>query len=489
MDVLSALRRNRNLLDKIFAGEKELDSVREELRRETGVYSDSKNEYVIATGHQPVFYYPGLLFKNYFAGKHAEKLDCKAYNFVVDSDQNSVEIPVPCLHNGKYCKEAVSLKKDAETVFAGFEPTREDIEKFFDTIEEKLVTLEKDEIISSFRNWKNEFLSTYDHYEDFVDTLNTKRESFEKQLGLKLTDSRISRLVNTPAYYRFVSYILERIERFQSVYNQSVEKMRKDDYQPVKFIHRENGWYEIPFWLIKENKRYPVHLKKNEAEWHFKSDDSGVSFTIDTSQSNSLPIQLKQKALLYPKATTLTLMIRLFFADLFVHGTGAVEYEKINNEFIKEFFNLESKLVFYAVTGNIYLTLHNQYSGNDKIKKQYEEKQKWLKEAKRNPEDLLDEQTARVYKKKKKQLASSLNQAENQDERKKLHRKMEALNEEMKDILSDSIESVKKELEEMSELIENEHIYFERHFPYFIYPPDQLRASLFEDNLEVGVYS
>jgi hypothetical protein len=487
MEVLSAIKQNRDLINSVFSGDKDLEKIRDELRKETGIRARGEEDYIIATGHQPVPYYPGLLFKNYFTGKHAKLLSGKAYNFVVDTDQNEIEVPVPCAHEDKYCKEVVSVKKDAETVFTGFHPGNHKVYNFLDSIEERIKTLEQEGFLSSFKNWKNQFLEEFDG-KNFIDTLTKQRSKFEKTLGIDIENIKISEIVDTKVYYQFVCYILDRLEDFRRVYNEAVEKYSRGNYQPVRYIHKEDGWFEVPFWLIKDNKRYTLKLKKESSRWVFFSEKADISFNIEYP-GDDVAGQIKKNVILYPKATTLTLMLRLFFADLFVHGTGAVEYEKVNNEFIKNFFNLEKKPLFYGVSGDIYLPLLESNPDYYSLKKQHETKRKWLKEASRNPEDLLEEKIANNYKERKKQLSSLLRQSDSANDRKQIHRQLEMLNDEMKYLLKDRSEEIEEEYEKLSEVLENKHIYFERRYPYFIYPFGHLSVDKFENNLSIEAYS
>src|SRR6056297_2255764 len=104
MEILSLLEENRKLLNKIFRDDKELAEIKKKLREETGILPENYDDYIIATGHQPVPYYPGLLFKNFFTGNQSKKTGVKAYNFIVDSDKGSVKISVPFKQNNEYRK-------------------------------------------------------------------------------------------------------------------------------------------------------------------------------------------------------------------------------------------------------------------------------------------------------------------------------------------------------------------------------------------------
>jgi hypothetical protein len=489
MEILSSIQENRRLLEQIFSNDNELAEIRKTIREETGIRADQNNNYVIATGHQPVPYYPGLLFKNYFTGNHAEKTGAEAYNFIVDSDKGSIKVPVPLKTKDEYQKKMITLKEDPHTIFEGFQPSEKKVKKFLHTIGKHLKTLDKKEFYNTYETWEKEFLTIFKQKHSFIDALTNMLSQLEKSFGFSLVNKKISKIAKSNAYYRFISYIIKHIEKFKKTYNNAVKQRSKNNYQPVKIIHEENGWIELPFWLIKENKRYPVKIKKEYEELKISSEESGVSFSLSTGQWDELAAKLKKNILLYPKATTLTLMIRIFFCDLFVHGTGAVEYELVNNDFIKSFFHLENSLSFYAVTGDIYLPLPGNKLKHEDLQKKYNENKKWLKEAERNPEDMLDQKTAEYYKEKKKKLAIKMKKEEKAENRKKLHQKLENINEEMKTYLKDQKKKIKQEISTDEYILNNENVFLERYYPYFIYPNNTLTFENLQNNIRIKKYS
>ncbi len=487
MTVEETIRKNRSLLERIFSGNEELTTIRDTLRNEAGIVS-FREKPVIATGHQPVPYYPGLLFKNYFTGKHSEELGAQSFNFLVDSDQNVIEVPVPCYKNDQFSKEMVTLKADKETVFAHFEPQEQDLETFLKRIDDSLQTLDIKEVIEAYQNWKDKFIAVYNEKQDFIDALNAMRNRFENNLGIQLEDRRISEITNTRAFYHFVYYIIQNTEEFSNHFNQAIQKHSSENYQPVKSIENDNGWIELPFWLVQKHKRHTVRVKKGTNLLTLSSPALQNQINIADENSDEAIDSLKSQVTFFPKANTLTLMFRLFLCDLFVHGTGAREYEQVNNDFIQSFFNLSEKLIFYTVTGDIYLPLIHNLPQYEKVESEYNQIRSWLKEADRKPEGLLDSSTARRYKQKKKDIATKMRNEPDSKEREKLHNQLMELDNEMKRLLSGKIERNHQALNYLSYLMENKKVFYERQYPYFIYPDRVLEEEKFEKNIKLEWY-
>ncbi|MFO8234709.1 MAG: hypothetical protein R6U04_04795 [Bacteroidales bacterium] len=485
MNILSALKHNHTLLERIYSRGDELRDIRKAIREEAGLEADNKRQLTIGVGHQPVPYYPGLLMKNLFTGLKAKELNITALNFVVDSDHGDMDIPVPRLQNKKYVKEIVSLKKgSSDIVFREFDPGEDVVDDFFERTKNNLATLDNQDIFRAFERWEKDFWKIYNKKEKhFIDSLEVMRRSFEERIGINLQDVKISHIVRTEAYYRFLWYLISNMGRFCEIYNKAVLGWSSENYQPVKCLYSEDGWTEIPFWLIKEGQRFSVEISKKGHKLYIRSVQAKEQFVLNITHDPV--IQLKEKTALYPKASTLTIMLRLFFCDIFVHGIGAVEYEKVNNEFFQNFFELQSKPVFYAVTGDIYLPFFDNMPKYDEVKKKYEKNQQWLKDYKHKPMSLLDKETSLKYKQRKMHVLKAMKKEENKDKRKEYNEKLKKIDKEIKEILSSEYNSIKDEIQRLQFFFNNENVLFERQYPYFIFPENVLTPENMIQNMVV----
>jgi hypothetical protein len=232
-------------------------------------------------------------------------------------------------------------------------------------------------------------------------------------------------------------------------------------------------------------------MHKDDHHLVFRSEEEGteVQLSIERKDEQTIIRELRDSLVLYPKATTLTQIIRLFLSDVFVHGKGAVEYEKINNLFLKDFFQMDRPLAFYSVTGDIYLPLKQNLPDYENLQVQYREKKKRLKEMKRNPEDHLENGLATSFKQKKKELARQMSQENNPQKRKAIHGQLEQLDDDMIRHLSDHMEKLNDELRQYEALLKKSKVYYERTYPYFLYPEGYLTKQRFEENLKLQKHS
>jgi len=490
IDIQSIIQHNKRLRETILENDIELKNIQYQFWNELKLQNLIKQP-IIATGHQPILYYPGILFKNYYAGVLAGETGGSALNFIVDSDTGEIDIPIPCRNDSKLCKNRVVIKNDRDTVFSGFHPSGEEVNQFLTQTENHLSTLGDNyhQIQKAFQNYKKAFSQIFEKTNHFIDTENTLRTEFESDLGIHFYDLKISDISKTIAYNCFILYIIKHIETFRFHFNEAIIQNKTKDYQPVKELGQTDEWYELPFWWINNDRRYPVFVHETNEMLHFSSPDikDKINISISGKTEEQIAGKLNTAITLYPKATTLTFMTRILFSDLFIHGTGAVEYEKVNNLFFNSFFGLNSPLQFMSATGNIYLPLKNNMPDLSEIEEDYRRLQKWLKEYKRNPEDLLSPELADKYKEKKRKIASQMKDTD-PDKRKDLHKQLEQLNEKMKEHLSENRNKTERLLAQYEQILQNKSVYFERHYPYFIYPKETLSAENFEANLKTRLH-
>lgn len=487
VDIKQALRENREWLKRFFSGNPEMQQIKKEfddcLEQQHGTLQHPR----IATGHQPVIYYPGLLFKDFFTGEAATELGGSVLNMVVDTDQAQLEMPVPTRKDGELHKARVRLSNPQGKAYTAFRPSRQSIDHFLGQTEQHLHALSVNPILESFQAHKKSLCQLLDQGHSLVHSISLLRQRLNNQWGFSPAELTVSHLAGSYAYFHYLWYIIQHIHPYTRHYNQAVEQGKKDDYQPVKFLQSKDGWYELPFWLSEQGRRLPVMVYKDSMKMIFRSHQAGRDTTIslDGKDETSIISEMQEKLVLYPKATALTQIIRLFLSELFIHGRGAVEYEKINNAFLQNFFDMESRLHFFAVTGDIFLPLVNDLPPYQELKKAHRGKSKWLKQVSRNPEDHLEDGLSERYKEKKKQVARMMSQEESPEKRKSYHRQLEALNEEMKELLAGKIEETRKELQRYENLLQNKEVYYERQYPYYLYPGHLLTKANFRQNIKV----
>lgn len=465
MDIKNLIKNNQKLLQKLLLHDKKLASIKDGLLRYTGLKKKSREPAVIAAGHQPVFYYPGIMFKNYFIQKIAGEVSGIPVNFIIDSDNAEIEIPVPYKKNEHYYNKSVKLNNYKKSHFAGFSPSKDEVRCFFGKMEECIKSLDNRKIKKTYDEYQKRFFKLFNDNHNFIDSIIELRKEFERSSRIKIIDLKISEISRSPAYYQFAWHIIKNIANFLKIYNEAVEENKKKSYQPVKLLFQEKDIYELPFWYIKNSLRYPVYVKKENTKFSFIADENTVLFfDIRNRPEREIISQLKTDLLLFPRALTVTLMVRVFFCDIFIHGTGGALYDKITDNIIKHFYNLKSAPVYLSITGEVHLPLINK---NIAV---LEKKQTRIKDMEYNPSKYLKKRLAEKYIKIKKEISIGLASEKDTFKRKKIHKELVKIDRLMKKHLHDQMVSIKKELKQYKNVLNNKKVFLERKYPYFFYP-------------------
>ncbi len=483
-----SLQANRQWLKTLFSRYHEIGHIRENFDRLLENHYGISNERPVATGHQPVIYHPGLLFKNHFTGQAARQMGTTpAINLVVDTDLAHVNVPVPAYSHGEPVKTFARIANEKELTFSAFHPSHEQVQAFFTFIREHITSLAQDRITEAFDQYKAAFDQAYRDGSSFVDALVILRNRFDAWLGYPIRDVKVSGLARSFPYWQYIAFILQHIEAYRTAYNQAIEENRRKDYQPVRFMHQYQGWIELPFWLEDNGQRHSVYFKKQPGQFRFWAPEAQreITLSLNGTTPEQVAEQLQEHLILYPKATTLTQLIRLFLCDVFVHGSGAAEYEQVNNRFLQLFFSMDRAPAFYTATGDLYLPFSDDMPDLKDVKADHHRKSKWLREAHRNPEGQLDNRLAEQYKKKKKAIAQKMSQENQPERRKDYHHQLQEVDRQIKEELKPQIEQVKQELAHYESLLEKQDVYFERRYPYFLYPAEELTQENFREHLRV----
>jgi len=483
------IRTNQQWIESLFSAYPEVRQIRDEFSAYREEIFGPVRHPRIVTGHQPVIYYPGLLFKDHFVGEQASRLGGSAWNFIVDTDRANLEMPIPYYdEHGNLAKKITGISNDKNQTYSKLRTTQSSVERLLQTIQTHLSTHPHPEIQSAFKGFEQQLHTLLEEGMAFTDALPVLRNRFNAALGYRIKDHKISQLASSYPYAHYVWYIIKHIELYTSKYNAAVKENKNKDYQPVKFLQQQNGWYELPFWMEKQGSRLPVSIYKDAQRLIFRPEGAVQDIEIYTASKGETAIiqNIRDCLVLYPKATSLTQIIRLFLSDIFVHGNGAVEYEQVNNTFLKKFFSMDSRLSFYSVTGDLYLPLTDRLPDLRNLQKAYKSTQKWLRQVERSPEDYLDDEMAETYKHKKKTIAQQMAREKSPDQRKKHHQQLEQLDGEMKDQLAGEIEQARKKLNHYEAILQKKDILYERHYPYFLYPDEVLTRKKLEKNIRIS---
>ncbi len=295
-----------------FRKNKEFLDLSREFKKELGI---PDHKLIIMTGHQPIIFYPGIFIKLILADEVARKFNGNAYYLVLNHDTESIYWKYIDFIKGEYIRREILLNSSKQIL-----------------LNQNFTSFKKNLLISYLKEWQYKLYHIFAPHqvpqiqyflEESISILQITDKIYEfsvkinekliEYLGLKIQPLYVSDLSNTKSFLFVVELLKKNYKKFLSIYNQSLEEFRKKNQ-------------------IK-NPLYPFrNLKENELPF-WKSD----GFYKETLTLNDKI----HGGMIFPKAFSLSLCIRLFLSDLMIHGLGGNIYDQVTKKILNEFFSTE----------------------------------------------------------------------------------------------------------------------------------------------------
>jgi hypothetical protein len=454
---------------------------------------------LILTGHQPVFFHPGLWAKCLAASFLAESVQGTACHKVTDT-----ALPAEYLHylpevedNGKarmktlrFFKNKEYIDQEKTTPYALMPaPDHEAVKHIFSEaqvycpasvkaamkgIEEKFMgALLKD------ATWNQFHISTLKYLDALCQTQRLYLEAH--------------RLWATDPYYEFLSYWMSHLPELSESYNKALDDYRarygiQHDLTPLPNLKFENWWFEIPFWgVTKYNQRQSLWAKDDGK--HLVLKVKGGEGTFQVGHDNlrgelaTLPIKI------WPKALPQTLFCRIYLCDFFIHGAGGSAYEEVNDLFIERVLGVKPP-AFGTATAT-WLVDPKEGEALDKVLAYGEKVQAWERNLEKNPEYLFTRveawrnelppfmQAAFQTCLDNSQLAEKaaekgkwLELLKNPARRAEASLKIKEINPALYEGLTEALKAIEKGKMDMDQVKQSRDVLAFRQYPYFCFSPE-----------------
>ncbi len=304
----------------------------------------------VITGHQSEFYHAGVWAKVLAADALARQFNGVAIDLIVDHDlldEPGFAVPVPKADDNKEWEKQPVHWERGGNLPAQFIPAPRGRRKAdwlneirraaslgpggqSELLQEILQRLERDAI------------------EDFVPWLSAARWGLEKSLGLEVWHVPCSLICQGEAWLEFVLAWLANARQWADIYNAELQAYRTANgitnaAQPMPSLQIGPHQVELPFWIFKSGE--------SRSRLIFDPDSQSVlinggAIGLKELQHGNLAGQaMRFKALLAsagvhirPRALTLTMFVRGFLADLFIHGIGGALYDRITDAIMRRLF-------------------------------------------------------------------------------------------------------------------------------------------------------
>lgn len=319
---------------------------------------------VYMAGHQPIFYHPGILAKDLLVQALARRHGGTAVSLILDTDQESIAFSWPSLKRQSF------ILSDARRIVAGqrLDDTRR--QDFIRSIEQSLRDLPAmltPVAAQRARPYLLHLLQVARNTADIVSITNSVRELYAEKKRWKLTYIRASELIKTRAFQFFAAEVCRRPDEFRQVFNDSLREYRrkhdiKNHAQPFPDLKQS----ELPFWFSRYGGRRPL-----------TDEDIRESGLLSAGHEARTFVRLFEEGHILPRAITLSLFLRLFICDLFVHGIGGGRYDRITEKVIEGFFRCQAAPITVA-TATLALEARADFALQSRSRKDLQEEERRL---------------------------------------------------------------------------------------------------------------
>lgn len=310
-------------------------------------------ENIIATGHQAMWHHCGIWAKNLTTCQFAKDVDGRSLHLVLDHDFYDTAMVLPIRNtDGSWYFKKIEIEPKQESVPLEFRRVSQDsyIKTFINAVINAPAGQFCSDIWSKCATVKKNKISRFNNIADLITYLQCM---LNVALGLDMLYLPVSKLSQSSAFINFVISIILDAASFATNYNDAITKhideRKTDPGETVRrlAIDKTRNFTELPFWLLSANgKRTSLYVTPNKTNRITISDASTELGNLDLSCLNSKTDQLKNLLeqlgySLRPKAVSLTLFVRLFLADWFVHGVGGVLYEPVTDYLIENYYKIK----------------------------------------------------------------------------------------------------------------------------------------------------
>ena len=347
---------------RILILDRPLSQWRAELRRRLELTGP-----VVVTGHQAEFFHAGVFAKTIAAHVLANQNDGTALFLTVDSDPPKTRVlAVPEI-------TARGLRR-VDVAIPGGDPLCPDEcqpkvprKQWLDFFV-RVASIYEHYDASLLRPFADAWLDCEDQQVNYCAAMARGRAALEDALGLPgIREIRISDLCRTPEFRAFAAHLLLNAARLAGDYNAAQTSYRqrhrvRSICRPVPPLATSTTRTELPLWVYRsDGPRRRLYVSHHGDRLELFADEQRFAELSRTRladpDAHSKPWDFERAGWrLRPRALTLTAFVRLFQADLFIHGIGGAKYGEVTDDCLARFLELGPP-AHCCVTATLHLPL------------------------------------------------------------------------------------------------------------------------------------
>jgi len=477
--------------------------------REQVLHAESGSDRpLLVAGHQPELFHPGVWVKNFALYGLARQHQAAALNLVVDDDAiktTTLRVPAP-----PYIRRVLF---DQWTGAVPYEERAIADRTLFTSFAERVGELTRhwpyEPMLPAF--W-TEVLRQAEHTANLGQCFAAARRTFEQAWGCHNQEVPLSTLCDSEPFAYFACHLLANLPHFHSLYNEIVADYRRrhgirNRQHPVPDLAADGDWLETPFWCWRTGASRRERLFARLANGRIELQASGVALAPRVEFSGALtppvefsgaltprvefsgalapPVEFSPGANTSPlavwqelhsrglkirtRALTTTLYVRLFLADLFIHGIGGGIYDELTDELMRRFYGIEPP-EYLVLSATRWLPLPRPAATPDDRRRLHQ----LLRDLHYNPQRHLDAGPPwdELVRRKHEWIAQ---QPTTRAQRRERLRRLRILTEELRRPLQPRIEQLYRQLQECEHQLRTNAILQRRDYSFCLFPESDLR--------------
>lgn len=438
---------------------------------------------LIVTGHQPDLYHPGIWVKNFLLQRFAREQSADSLDLIVDSDGfDNVAVTSPCLvPEPRRCVHYLAVGSAGSCYATAPVPSPEHVDEFCRAVLGSLAGLSSPAPARHFSEFCTHLRSALPDSQNLAEVVTFARRRYEASSGTDYPELPVTSMARSASFARFIVHLARNAATFAGAYNAELDAYRhlsrtRSKVQPFPDLEVDDSSVELPFWRISDGVRSPVRVVIGEDGSATFTTAGGAFLEIPSDPDAAVAALVDSGEVLAPKALALTLFVRLFVADLFIHGVGGGRYDRITDGVIRRFFGIEPP--GYVVAS---LTVYLPLGAHVVEESELSELRERINRLEHNPDAALGEadfasvrerDEALALADEKARLVTEISQPD--ADRKSLGMRIRQVNEELAGIVSPLRQALEDDLRRLEGMYRAAEILTDRTYPFCFWDPSEV---------------
>lgn len=420
---------------------------------------NGRTKPVIATGHQPYFWHPGILAKDLAADAFAKHVGGSAMHVVVEHNPiGPLTLDMP-IYEGNVL-HTHRLVFDSSPQAATLPPNRLaslDQRQAIARLNEAAELDTPPSVSDGLKSLARAYSENQVEHAELSEQITITREFIDLPNLPKIAVSQTTSHVVTPS---FVDRLLEDPVNCVRCYNRAARAYPEAGIRP---LYAGRDVVEAPLWAQGDGVCVPLYVDLG---------DSGnpMLFCNDPSIELTGPDAAWH---LRPRAITLSAIMRSELCDLFIHGTGGGVYDQVTERWWHDWAG-EGLAPKAVVSADVYL----RFDVPTATPSEFSRAQWFAHHLPHNVDRHVAEQDAidAALSMEKRELLDRMNDDHDRRRRAKAYKRIHAINAELSQRHDVLIQSARRQAEDARVGVANAEIASRRDWCFALYPEDQLRV-------------